>query len=161
MKDAALVASWKQDPVIKHMALAPDLRITVSGQREDIRKALDSGSELYLVIVVKETEEPVGYVRINWMDSEQRQAWLRFALGRKRGKGYAKDALKAFIGYLMSKGAHRIEAEVYEYNHRSMELLASLGFKEEGRKREAHFDGERYRDVCVLGLLEPDFKRGS
>ena len=53
---------------------------------------------------------------------------------------------------------HRIEAEVYEFNERSLGLLESLGFKREGRKSEAHFDSERYVDVVILGLLKEDFQ---
>lgn len=161
LKDAALVASFKRDPVVRRMALEEDTRITLAGQREDIRRAIGSAGELYLLIVLKKTTEPIGYVRVNWMDDRRKQAWLRFALGFERGKGYAKDALRAFLGHLFSKGAHRVEAEVYEFNLPSLGLLAALGFIEEGRKRAAHFDGERYRDVVLLGLLASDYRNES
>jgi RimJ/RimL family protein N-acetyltransferase len=106
---------------------------------------------------VKETDRPVGYVRINWMDGDQEGAWLRFAMGEERGKGFMKDALRAYLGHLFEGGAHRVDAEVYESNEVSLGLLESLGFVVEGRKREACRAGGRRLDMHVLGLLERDF----
>jgi len=81
----------------------------------------------------------------------------RIVHAEERGKGYAKDALGALIRHLFSVGTHRIEAEVYEFNQQSLGLLKSLGFREEGTKRSAHFDGKRYWNVKVLGLLSSRF----
>ena len=58
---------------------------------------------------------------------------------------------------MFSKNLHRIDAEVYEFNKRSIKLLRYLGFKIEGLKREAHFDGKKYHNIVVLGLLKKDF----
>jgi ribosomal-protein-alanine N-acetyltransferase len=51
----------------------------------------------------------------------------------------------------------RMLCDPYEFNKASIGLLESLGFKKEGLKREAYFDGEDYANVIVLGLLEKDF----
>ena len=119
------------------------------------------GQEVYLIIALKESDQPVGYVRINWMDASHRFAWLRFAMGEERGKGYCKDALQSLIAKLFSQGIHRIEAEAYEFNTTSIGLLESMGFKPEGLKRNAHFDGKDYADIVVLGLLQEDFLAGK
>jgi ribosomal-protein-alanine N-acetyltransferase len=153
MGDAPLVAGWKKDPLVRRMALGPDVEISVDKERKDIERAKGDSDQLYLVLVVKTTDQPVGYVRINWMDASHRVAWLRFALGGQRGKGYAKDGLGAFLAHLFAGGVHRVEAEVYEFNHASLHLLDVLGFKKEGLKRQAHFDGQGYHDIVVLGLL--------
>ncbi|MBN2380996.1 GNAT family N-acetyltransferase [candidate division WOR-3 bacterium] len=157
LEDASDITTWKSDPVVQHMALGPDIEINLENQTEDIKRALDSEGELYLVIVVKETGSPIGYVRVNWMDCDKRFAWLRFALGSERGKGYSKDALRCLIAHLFERGMHRAEAEVYEFNMVSLRLLEGLGFKKEGLKREACFEGKGYSDIVVLGLLEADF----
>lgn len=119
------------------------------------------GQEVYLIIALKESDRPVGCVRINWMDAFHRFAWLRFAMGEERGKGYCKDALQSLIAKLFSQGIHRIEAEAYEFNTTSIGLLESMGFKPEGLKRNAHFDGKDYADIVVLGLLQEDFLAGK
>jgi ribosomal-protein-alanine N-acetyltransferase len=155
--DARLMAKWKRDPLVRRMALGPDVEISVEGENEDIKRARESGDQLYLVLVVEKTNQPVGYVRINWMDASHRFAWLRFALGERRGKGYAKDGLKALLEHLFTVDVHRVEAEAYEFNQTSLHLLEGLGFKKEGVKRQAHFGGDRYHDIVVLGLLAEEF----
>jgi len=53
---------------------------------------------------------------------------------------------------------HRITAEVYEYNERSLRLLESLGFKKEGILKEAKYHDGRYWDIIVMGLMKEDWK---
>ena len=162
LADAAVLAKWKSDPFVQRMALDSDAdNISAAKEEEDVRRALDSGDQLYLIVVVRDTRQPIGYVRINWMDSFQRIAWLRFALGEHRGEGYAKDALKHFLRRLFAQGAHRVEAEVYEFNEACLHLLESLGFNQEGVKRQAHFDGDGYCDIIALGLLAEEFEPHS
>ncbi len=155
--DVPRLVKWKSDRLVQRMALGPDACITAASQRSDIKQAIKSDAELYFIICLEQSDRPLGYIRINWMDTSHRFAWLRFAMGEERGKGYCKDALQAFIARLLSQGVHRIEAEAYEFNRVSIGLMESLGFKREGLKRQAHYDGERYADVAVLGLLAQDF----
>lgn len=155
--DVPRIVKWKSDRLVQRMALGPDVCITAANQRKDIKQAIKSDAELYFIICLRESHHPVGYIRINWIDTSHRCAWLRFVMGEKRGKGYCKDALQALIARLLSQGVHRIEAEAYEFNHVSIGLMQSLGFKREGLKRQAHYDGDGYADVAVLGLLAQDF----
>lgn len=161
LTDVALIVEWKNDPLVQRMALGPDSVATPSSERGDIKRALRTDTEVYLIITLKESDQPVGYVRINWMDASHRFAWLRFAMGAERGKGFCKDALRSLLTRLFSQGVHRIDAEAYEFNTASIGLLESLGFRQEGLKRNAHFDGKEYVDIVVLGLLQEDFLAGK
>jgi ribosomal-protein-alanine N-acetyltransferase len=140
------------------MALNPCINISGEEEKKNINKAIKSNRESYLIIIEKKNNSPIGYIRINWLDKSYHFGWLRFALGEERGKGYSKDALQCLLIYLFKKGMHRIDAEVYEFNKISLSLLTNLGFKKEGIKRKAHFDGKNYHDIVILGLLKEDFK---
>ncbi len=158
--DAGLLAEWKNDPLVRRMALGPGPRTTREAEERDLRRTLERSGDLYLILVARDTGEPVGYVRVDWLDAGHRFAWLRFALGRRRGRGLARDGLSCLLGSLFAGGAARVEAEVFGFNERSLRLLQGLGFRREGRKRRAHFDGEAYHDVVVLGLLPGEFRPG-
>lgn len=158
LEDASLLAGWKTDPVVQRMALGPGVEICLENQAQDIANALNSDDQLYLLIIRKEDDQPIGYIRINWMDDHQQHAWLRFALGEARSQGYAGDALRTLLDTLFARHLHRVEAEVFAFNHASLRLLSSLGFEQEGRKRQAHFSEDGYCDVLVLGLLAEDWR---
>ncbi|MCF7810449.1 GNAT family N-acetyltransferase [bacterium] len=155
--DAKLIYRWKQDPLIREMALGYDHQTTVEAEREDIIRAVESDMQIYLIIVFKATDKPIGYIRINWMDENKEFAWLRFSMAEHRHKGYMKDALRAFLTQAFALGLHRADAEVFLPNTASLKLLKGLGFKQEGLKREAYFDGKTYNDVYVMGLVRGDF----
>lgn len=139
------------------MALDSDIEISREKEEKDISKAIESNKELYLILVKKKDDIPIGYFRINWLHENNLFGWLRFVLGKERGKGYAYEGLKSLLTHLFNEGLHRMDAEVYENNEAALNLLKKLGFKQEGIKRDAHFDGEKYLDIIVLGLLKKEF----
>jgi hypothetical protein len=55
-------------------------------------------------------------------------------------------------------GIRRIEAKVYAYNVLSMNSLRRNGFHQEGVLRQAGFDGTRYWDVVVFGILKDEIE---
>lgn len=155
VNDAALVLKWKQDPYMIEMALDHGYQTSLAEQRLDIEQTQKSPNADYRIIVLNGT--PIGYIRIDWINKQHTVAWLRFALGEERGKGYAKQALSQYIGELFQAGCIRIEGEVYEFNVPSQKVLEQLHFTQEGIKRKAHFDGTEYKDVLVYGLLQEDW----
>lgn len=156
--DAARITAWKNDPLIREMSVGFDADITVENQEWDIRRSIESSREQYWIITIKEIDKPIGYIRINWIEANERYAWLRFGLGEERGKGYAGEALGVFVRKLFSGGTHRIDAEVYDFNKRSLKLLEAIGFKKEGVRRAAYYDGKEYSDIIAMGLLKEDLK---
>lgn len=166
VSDLPHVLKWKADPVVRRMALYPGVEVTPENQEEDITRAREAHDQLYVIVVVKETNTPIGYIRGNMWGGQPGNIWLRFALGEERGKGYGKDALRCLITQLFREGFHRIDAEVYAFNIPCQKLLTSLGFVREGVKRKAFFRGEgedrteaeKYVDILVFGLLERDFR---
>ncbi|MDN4525769.1 GNAT family N-acetyltransferase [Fictibacillus fluitans] len=157
--DAGAIAHWKSDPLFRKMSTGTMTIINEGNQKQDIEKSLGLPNETYVIVAEKKSRRPVGYVRFNWMGSNQRFGWLRFGLGEERGKGYMREALTGIFHHLFQEETHRIDAEVYEYNQRSLHLLDSLGFKKEGTRRLAYYDEDNYYDIHVLGLLESDWRK--
>lgn len=155
--DAPLIMKWKEDDFVKRMALDHDYSTSIDEQSNDIQNALSDPDQDYKLIVLDDTRK-IGYIRINWMDTARTKAWLRFALGEERGKGYSVPALKKYIALLKAGGCFRIEAEVYSGNVISQKILEKIGFLKEGVKRKAHFTGSDHTDVLVYGLLVDEFK---
>jgi RimJ/RimL family protein N-acetyltransferase len=158
--DAPVVAEFKRDPLVRRMALGRSHETSEADEREDLARMADDEDQAYLLVVLREDDRPIGYVRINWME-KPRFAWLRFVLGAERGKGHMRAALTALLNHLFDEGLHRVDAEAYAFNERSIRLMEGLGFRREGLKREALYDGEGYSDIVAFGLLRPDFEAVS
>lgn len=82
--DAELIASWKNDAIVKKMAMGSLAQVTFESQQKDIERSLENPGEEYVILLSKERGQAVGYIRINWMDSSERFGWLRFVLGISR-----------------------------------------------------------------------------
>jgi RimJ/RimL family protein N-acetyltransferase len=56
---------------------------------------------------------------------------------------------------------HRVYLQVFDFNSRAIALYEQLGFREEGRFRDAVFREGRYCDVVVMSMLESEFVEQS
>lgn len=73
------------------------------------------------------------------------------------GQGYMHEALSAALDHAFGTTAlHRVEAQVHPQNTPSIRVLERLGFRLEGRQREAGHWGGRHHDMLMYGLLRTD-----
>jgi ribosomal-protein-alanine N-acetyltransferase len=92
------------------------------------------------------------------------QRWRSCVLGYEitpalQGRGYVKEALQAVIPWGFSAmGLNRIEAQAHPENTRSLGLLASLGFVQEGRLRQAGYWSGGHHDLLLCALLKSDWR---
>lgn len=81
----------------------------------------------------------------------ERQSW---------GRGYASDAMRVLFRYFFDElGYHRVWAEVYAFNERSIALHEKFGFAREGRLREHHYTRGKRHDVLLYGMTADEFRR--
>jgi RimJ/RimL family protein N-acetyltransferase len=161
ISDAPLIQKWHNDPDVRRSARVGELPVTYTKEESDINVARDSQDEIYLLIVKKNTDDPIGFIRLNFIDRASRNMWLRMIIGNKnaRGKNLAQDALTAALEWLFSEqNVHRITLETYETNKRAIRFFKKLGFKQEGVIREAIYIDGKYYNIVSLGLLKKEFK---
>ena len=86
-----------------------------------------------------------------------RSAGVRIFLQDGFGKGYGTAALQHVLDHAFNeRDLHRVDLEVYEFNDRAIHVYKKLGFREEGRLRDALlWDGEFY-DSIVMSVLSTD-----
>uniref|UniRef100_A0A7C4S054 N-acetyltransferase n=1 Tax=Fervidobacterium pennivorans TaxID=93466 RepID=A0A7C4S054_FERPE len=106
--------------------------------------------------------EKIGFVEFD-LRVINRNAYITFYVAPQyRGKGIGKLMLRKALEFAFKElNLHRITAEVYEYNERSLRLLESSGFKKEGILKEAKYHDGRYWDIIVMGLMEEDWKNNE
>ena len=70
------------------------------------------------------------------------------------GQGFGMDMMQTILEACFAGwGIHRIGVRVEEGNERALALYHRLGFKEEGRLRQAAFRDGRTTDVLLFGQL--------
>ncbi|MBL1214437.1 MAG: GNAT family N-acetyltransferase [Ignavibacteriae bacterium] len=112
-----------------------------------------------ILFEIKSEEKLIGefqFKSIRWFN---RKAELSiFIIKEYREKGFAKKTLKLAINFAFNRlNLHRLEAEVISFNDRAKKLIEELGFKEEGRLREAKYSSGKYYDIIRYGFLKSEF----
>jgi RimJ/RimL family protein N-acetyltransferase len=153
-------------PFVQRAANDPSIRRAIGGQpspttrerEERDFEVRDADPEVLELLVC--TDEPVGVVEFDPLDREADTATLsHWLVPEARGNGYAREALSEFLGFGFGElGLHRVTAEAFAFDQRSVALLDRLGFTREGTRREDTVaDGERH-DVHVYGLLAGEWR---
>lgn len=101
----------------------------------------------------------IGEIALKTIKWYNHKAEISIAIKKEfQGKGFGSDALFSMIKFCFERmNLHRLEAEVIEFNKESINLIEKLGFKLEGRLREAKYSKDRYYDVLRYGLLRNEW----
>jgi len=104
-----------------------------------------------------------GEVVLNEVDEVVRSANLRLSMGPTyRGRGYGTEGIMLMLGFAFDGiGLHRVELDVLSINARAKSLYENLGFRVEGRKRDAYRDGDGYCDAIIMAILEDEYRAGQ
>jgi RimJ/RimL family protein N-acetyltransferase len=164
-EDLAYLAEWVEDPFLEHMVGSEFLHAF----KHDWDKlpafhdaVLNDPTQVVLMIeACRGWDRPIGLVRLFNIHIWEGYAFLETVIAEpramKRGFGVEAGKLIAYYGVDVL-ALRRLEAKVYEYNVLSMNSLQRNGFKREGRLRHAGFDGTRYWDVVVFGILKEEIE---
>ncbi|MEN0128614.1 MAG: GNAT family protein [Brevundimonas sp.] len=104
-----------------------------------------------------------GEIVLNEVDEVVRSANLRLSMGPTyRGRGYGTEGIMLMLGFAFDGiGLHRVELDVLSINARAKSLYENLGFRVEGRKRDAYRDGDGYCDAIIMAILEDEYRAGQ
>ncbi|MDP5275389.1 GNAT family N-acetyltransferase [Chengkuizengella axinellae] len=123
-------------------------------------KAGDSSSVL-LLIALKETNEVIGDIALQDIDTINRSSHIRIAIDaeQNQGKGYGSEAITLMLEYGFGiLNLHRIELEVFSFNNRAEHVYEKLGFKKEGIQRDRLYYDHQYHDAILMSMLEDEFR---
>jgi len=123
-------------------------------------KFIDGSPDTYRYAILDENELFIGTLGFKEVNIPARSAALFVVIGNKTywGKGYGTDALITFSRFLFTQwNFHRISLDTWDGNIRAIRVYEKVGFKIEGRQREARFVLGNYHDAILMGLLREEF----
>jgi RimJ/RimL family protein N-acetyltransferase len=161
-QDAPLLHRWFNDPVV--MAgwgwSAPARSMdTVAGQVEEwLTREIAFGRPEALV-AESLAGDPIGLVIVRIDRAEARSVELSLLVDADCwGQGFGVDIMQTTLEACFDGwGVNRIGVRVEEGNERALALYRGLGFKEEGRLRQAAFRDGRHPDVLLLSFLAEEW----
>jgi RimJ/RimL family protein N-acetyltransferase len=159
--DLPLVRRWRSDPEVTRYWIserAPsqeEVWAWYVGNRE-------SGTLTWAILGEEGT--PIGYINLFDLDRENRRAELALMIGERAswGRGYARDALRALLGYAFNAlpaglGLHKVTLTVFAENQAARRVYLACGFREDGVLRDDFYRAGRWHDQILMSILEQEF----
>lgn len=163
--DLDLLTDWVDDPFIERMVgseLLQSYKHVYDKSPDFFGAVLNDPTQVVLVIEANQGwDKPVGIVRLYNIHLMEGYAFLETIVTDHRAlrRGFGIEAAKLIAYYGVDVlGLRRIEAKAYEYNVLSINSMKKNGFVQEGVLREAGWDGERYCNVLVFGILRDEIE---
>lgn len=111
--------------------------------------------------VIEQAGRLTGALRLHSIDAHDRRASLAIALldPAMLGRGIGTRAMSILLDHAFgAMNLHRITIRVIDYNARAIAAYTKLGFRVEGREREAAQVGDVRHDDIIMGLLAPEWR---
>jgi RimJ/RimL family protein N-acetyltransferase len=158
--DAPVFAKWAEDPALLRTNTAVRAMTEARSSRDYSRFAGEPAS-VTLGVCLKDGRSLIGVVGLHDIDWRGRSARFEIFVGgdgQISGKGFRTDAARTLVDYgFRELNLHRQYVVLYENSPRGRRVFSLVGFKEEGRLRQAHYADGRYFDVLIWGLLAPEY----
>ena len=124
------------------------------------QKEFEKGRSLDLAIVIKETTQLCGAIRLH-INSNFNNAELGYWLGVPYwGRGYCTEAVKATLTYgFESLNLHRIYASHLTRNPASGRVMQKIGMIREGCLRQHIKHWGVYEDYAIYGILASEWRK--
>ena len=137
----------RDERVPPHRRLSADGRPTVAEIAEEIRRERFAERPGLLTVVLRESDEVIGYCGVVF-DGDGERPELAFELLRAvHDRGYATEAGNAVIAWARDKGCPQLWATVWDWNLASRRVLGKLGFVDTGVVTKA---GAQGRSLLML-----------
>jgi diamine N-acetyltransferase len=107
-----------------------------------------------------ERVRPVGHANVRDFANRHRTAEFGLTIGEpdSRRKGYGTEATRLVLDYAFGVlGVHNVWLDTTSDNRAALRAYGRAGFKEIGRRREAHRFGGRACDVVLMDCLATEF----
>ena len=161
--DISYFLEWFNDPEVTQY-LGMYLPMTEIAEQKFIEELGTTRAATQLIFVIEAIEggksKPIGSIGLHNINSKDHNATFGISIGDKKywSKGYGTKAAKLIIRYGFEQlNLHRISSSAWSFNERSIKMHLKVGFKEEGRRREAVYKNGVYHDEVTFGLLRQEW----
>lgn len=152
--DLEQVLAWRNHPEVRRFMYTRHA-ISLDEHRRWFERA--SGQTDRHLLIYEQQGEPRGFVNLHQTGAGGIADWGFYAApDAPRGTGRQLGTLALEYAF-RQLGLHKVCGQALAFNAPSIRFHLRLGFQQEGRLREQHFDGDGYQDIVCFGLLAAEW----
>ena len=159
-----LYGEWYGDPEVWRLTSWAASPLSPSAVERLFEDRELSTTEDSFAIHLKGEEEPIGVISLMNISAANDSAELSVIVGHPedRHHGYGAEAIAIILRYGFEElGLHRVGLSVFEFNEIAISAYEKLGFREEGRLRQALKRDEVFYDAILMSVLESEWRETS
>jgi RimJ/RimL family protein N-acetyltransferase len=159
-EDAEIFMTWVNDFKVTDGVMISANYYTLEKEKEHIENSTKKPDEMNFTIIDSQTDQPIGNCGISNIDKVNRRAELGILIGEEtsRGKGVGQETLGLLLDYCFNYlNLHSVCLSVLEDNIGAVKCYEKVGFKKQGREREAAYVNGEYRDALIMDILKSEF----
>lgn len=156
--DLGIIRDWRNSPNTREFNTQFTL-LNMKNQRKWFEEISKEESSRKMFVITRRDGDPIGVCGLINIDRKNKSAEVAIILGEKkqRGKHLGSESLELLVNYGFKKlKLHRIGAEIFEYNKRSVNLFERLNFKLEATMRDKLWRYGKWWDVYSYSILSRD-----
>jgi RimJ/RimL family protein N-acetyltransferase len=160
-EDWQRLVEWTDSPEFLLQWAGPQFRFPLDVEQIEAHVEAGVGIRRNFKAVLPDSGKMAGHVELNQIDLENRSATVARVLLDPHRRGGGLGA--AMVGEAVRFGfevlhLHRLDLYVFDFNRSAIACYEKVGFRREGVLRHARKMGEEYWNLCVMGLLEDEWK---
>jgi len=158
--DLPVLGEWWNDPAVMVLQQPRVLPQGVSSTADMFRSWSNTpGESGFGYSIVNASDELVGHVAVFGISPTLRIGTLGIIIGPPHTeRGYGTDAMRIALRLAFEElGVRKVELGVFSYNERAAHVYRTLGFVEEGRRREAIHHRATFYDEIRMGMLRAEY----
>jgi len=122
-------------------------------------EAINRVDEMHISVIDASANELIGYIILAGIGGEDRVLEFRRMAVAVKGKGCGRISVRFIKKYCFEVlKYHRLWLDVYTDNERAIGLYRSEGFVQEGLLRDCKKQGDGYRSMVIMSMLENEYK---
>jgi RimJ/RimL family protein N-acetyltransferase len=158
--DLRQLRAWEQEPAVARWLATTASALDARESAEQEYERLLRSPRIKLLAIETKAGDLVGLLRLHDLDLIHRKAQVRlFVAPAQQQRGYGADALRTAARFCFEElGLRRLGLVVRADHPHAQRLYERLGFRVEGREREAAWSEGRWVDFVQMGLLAREWR---
>lgn len=158
--DLPHVIRWYRDPELGRLTRYHANPMSADEVERFFRGRLLSDDALAYAIEEQPSGRLIGFTTFSGLDAENDSVLFHITIGERDawGRGLGSEATELMLAHAFDNlGLHRVGLSVFSYNTRAIRAYEKVGFRHEGRLREAIQRDGRYWDEIQMSVLRQEW----